>query len=200
MPSGSGITPVRTAPQRPPAPGAVSFVRLPPRPPARLRVLPQDRGKALRRQHRCIRRFPDIQRPSRQPRSPAPPLLPSPVTTAITGTVRRLMTKDALGNGLALSVALRLQTGIGAGGVHKGDHRASELFCLPHQPHGLAIALGLRHAEVAATSPPGSCPCGDRSLSPDGPPAWQCHPQWNHRPCSARSPRCSKKSVNRWSI
>ena len=52
------------------------------------------------------------------------------------------------GDGLGLAALLRADAGVGAGGVDQREHRQAESVGEVHQPHGLAIALRLRHAEV----------------------------------------------------
>ena len=49
---------------------------------------------------------------------------------------------------IASMSALR-DAGIGAGGVDQRDHGQRETLGELHQPHRLAVALGLGHAEVA---------------------------------------------------
>ena len=47
-----------------------------------------------------------------------------------------------------LSAFLSADAGIGACGVHQRQHGDTEMICHFHQPHGLAIAFGLGHAEI----------------------------------------------------
>ena len=51
---------------------------------------------------------------------------------------------------LALAALLGPDAAVGAGGVHEADHGPAELLGLAHEAQGLAVALGVRHAEVAA--------------------------------------------------
>ena len=56
---------------------------------------------------------------------------------------------EVAGDGFGLAALLGVDAGIGAGGVEEGDDRAAELAGDLHGAEGLAIALGLGHAEVA---------------------------------------------------
>ncbi len=51
-------------------------------------------------------------------------------------------------DGLGLAALLRSDAGIGAGGIDQAHHRKLEAVGHLHQPHGLAIAFGARHAEI----------------------------------------------------
>ncbi len=53
------------------------------------------------------------------------------------------------GDRLGLAAFLGALAGIGAGRIDEGDHRQVEAVRHLHQPHGLAIALGTGHAEIA---------------------------------------------------
>src|SRR5690606_15674384 len=54
------------------------------------------------------------------------------------------------GNGLALVALLGIDARIGAGSIDEGQDRQLEALGHFHQAASLAIALGTRHAEVAA--------------------------------------------------
>src|SRR4029077_15150605 len=51
--------------------------------------------------------------------------------------------------GFGLSALFRAQAGIRAGSIHEGKDGAMEFFRYLHRAQRLAIALGVRHAEVA---------------------------------------------------
>ena len=51
-------------------------------------------------------------------------------------------------DGFGLAALLRVDAGIGAGGVDQRQHRNVEPVGHLHQPHGLAVALRPRHAEI----------------------------------------------------
>src|SRR5690606_486511 len=73
--------------------------------------------------------------------------------TDYSGDDRRLQTRHYLkvpGNRLALTALFSVDTRIGTGRVDKGDDRHVEALGHLHQTAGLAVALWLGHAEVAA--------------------------------------------------
>ena len=43
----------------------------------------------------------------------------------------------------------RADAGVGAGGVHKGEHGHAEFFGKVHQAQGFAVAFGAGHAKIA---------------------------------------------------
>src|ERR1700677_1019785 len=53
--------------------------------------------------------------------------------------------RDSLG----LATFFRVNAGIGAVGIHKSENRAPEFFCDLHDAQRLAVAFGMRRAEVA---------------------------------------------------
>src|SRR3989304_7672737 len=57
--------------------------------------------------------------------------------------------QQTLGNGLRLAPLLRPYTRIGPRGVYQGDQGFPEFLGQSHQPVGLAVTLGLRHAEIS---------------------------------------------------
>src|SRR5690606_8369884 len=52
------------------------------------------------------------------------------------------------GDGLGLAAFLRADTGIGAGGVDKGQNGNSEMIGEPHQPLRLAVSFRAGHTEI----------------------------------------------------
>ena len=87
---------------------------------------------------------------SHTPMASAPPEPPSPMTAVITGT-----RSEDISNRLRAIAPLWLRSseptpGIGARRVDQRDQRDAEALGELHQPQRLAIALGLRHAVVAA--------------------------------------------------
>ena len=109
---------------------------------------PQDRGAALgadHRVHRVLEGHHDVAHGDRERAARA--ALPGD-----DGDDRRPeaahqpdRSRDRLGD----AALLRLGPGMGAGHVDEGDDRQPEALRELHHPHGLAIALGVRHAEVA---------------------------------------------------
>ena len=57
--------------------------------------------------------------------------------------------QDVARERLGLAPLLGAEPGVGAGRVDEGDDGGGELGGESHQPEGLAVALGVRHAEVA---------------------------------------------------
>ena len=66
--------------------------------------------------------------------------------------------EDVAANGFGLAAFFGVDTGIGAGRVHKGKHRQFEFLGGLHQPQCLAVPLGFTHAEVAQTTLLGVAP------------------------------------------
>ncbi len=61
---------------------------------------------------------------------------------------QRQASVSGAGNRLGLTALLGADAGIGAGRVDQRQHRQRELVGQIHQPHGLAVALRLGHAEI----------------------------------------------------
>ena len=53
-------------------------------------------------------------------------------------------------DGFGLVALFGADAGVGAGGINESEHRQAEFFGSLHQAQGFAVALGARHAEVAA--------------------------------------------------
>ena len=113
------------------------------------RILPENAGAALRRNHGIdgiLKHIYPIRRRQRQ-RAAASSLSDD------NGDHRCAQThhfQNILRNGLALSPFLRLRAAIGAERIDKTDHRAVELLRLLHQAQGLAVSLRHGAAEVVA--------------------------------------------------
>ena len=83
------------------------------------------------------------------PMASAPPLPPSPMTTATIGVAQAGHHAEVARDGLGLAALLGADARVGARRVDEGDDRLAELLGQLHQPQRLAVALGVRHAEVA---------------------------------------------------
>ena len=79
----------------------------------------------------------------------APPLPPSPVTTQTIGVGRPAISRRLRAMASACPRSSAPRPGIGAGRVDERDDGLAELGRELHQPERLAVALGVRHAEVA---------------------------------------------------
>ena len=88
----------------------------------------------------------------------APPLPPSPVITETIGTRSRLLRMMISAIGVGLPARLRLGPGMCSGRVDERDHREGERLGVVEQPHRLAVALRVRHAEVAGDPLPDGVP------------------------------------------
>ena len=65
------------------------------------------------------------------------------------GRLQRGHFDQAAGDRFRLASFFRAESRIGARRVHERDDGRAEFGGQPHQPHRLAVALGMRHAEVA---------------------------------------------------
>ena len=111
------------------------------------------------RRPRGWRRIPRARSPSRW-RAPAsapgrpcrcasaPPLPPSPVTTATMGVGRPAISRRFRAIASAWPALLGAEAGIGAGRVDERDDGLAEPLGELHQPQRLAVSLGVRHPEV----------------------------------------------------
>ena len=79
----------------------------------------------------------------------APPLPPSPVTVTTIGVAQPRHLAQVAGDRLGLAALLGVEARVGARRVHEAEDRPAELRGELHHAQRLAIALGLRHAEVA---------------------------------------------------
>ena len=79
----------------------------------------------------------------------APPEPPSPVMTVTIGVRSRLISPIERAIASAIAALLGLGAGMRAGDVDEGHDRQPEPLGELHDPHRLAIALGMRHPEVA---------------------------------------------------
>ena len=66
------------------------------------------------------------------------------------GRAQRGHVGDVASDGLCLATLFRGGIGSGARGIHEGDHRQAQAFGQLEQAAGLAVALRMGHAEVAA--------------------------------------------------
>ena len=87
---------------------------------------------------------------SQTPIASAPPEPPSPITTLMIGVGERRHLEEIARDGLALAALLGADARIRARRVDEGDERQAETLGHLHEAQRLAIALGLRHAVVAA--------------------------------------------------
>ena len=78
----------------------------------------------------------------------APPEPPSPTMTATLGDPEHEARVGGARDRLGLAAFFRVDSRPGAGGVDERDDRQVELVGKLHQPDGLAIALGPRHAKI----------------------------------------------------
>ena len=86
---------------------------------------------------------------SATPSASAPPEPPSPMTVAMIGVSSRLISNRLRAIASRLAALLGAESGPGARRVDERDHRHVELLGELHQAERLAVALGVRHAEVA---------------------------------------------------
>ena len=113
-----------------------------------LGILPQDRGAALGRNHRIDRMFQHCDAVGRGKGH-------RPARAAFAddhGYQRHADLQAGLGRAgdrLGLAAFFRALAGIGPGGVDQCHHGQVELVGHLHQAHGLAVAFGARHAEIA---------------------------------------------------
>src|SRR5690606_4413365 len=110
---------------------------------------PQDGAAGLRGNSR----IDGVLQPHKTVADPDSPRTTGTTLTDSSGDDRRLQTRHYLkvpGNRLALTALFSVDTRIGTGRVDKGDDRHIEALGHLHQTAGLAVALWLGHAEVAA--------------------------------------------------
>ena len=86
---------------------------------------------------------------SATPSASAPPEPPSPMTVAMIGTSRRLISNRLRAIASRLAALLGAESGPRARRVDEREHRHLELLGELHEAERLAVALGVRHAEVA---------------------------------------------------
>ncbi len=84
------------------------------------------------------------------PSANAPPDPPSPVTMTMIGTGRAAISIRLWAMASACPAFFGIDPGIGSRSVDECDDRTLETGAEVHDPHGLAIALRSRHAEVPA--------------------------------------------------
>ena len=113
-----------------------------------VRALPQDGGAALRGDHR-IGAVLQHQQPVADADGQGPAGAALAHHGAEDGRAQPRHDLEVAGDRLALAALLGADARIGAGGVDEGQDRQPEALRHLHQPQGLAVALGARHAEVA---------------------------------------------------